>query len=103
MTDPALRHAAQADRDNRIFGAKSLAQSMAREFGPKGIHVAHVVIDGAINGQRINDAFPDYAERKGPDGLLDHAAIAESYWQLHLQPRSAWTHEVDLRPWAEPF
>lgn len=80
-------------------GLRALAQSMARELGPRGVHVAHVVIDGQIDEQRRAGLR---AER-GPDSLLDPAAIAEVYWQLHCQPRSAWTLELDLRPWSEKF
>jgi len=67
------------------------------------IHVAHVVIDGAIDGHRINTLVPQLAQMKGEGGLLNLAAIAESYWQLHLQHRSAWSQEIDLRPFKEPF
>lgn len=84
-------------------GLRATAQSMARELGPKGIHVGHVVLDGGIEGDRLLTAFPDRKAEKGPDGLLSIDAIAETYWQLHLQPRSAWTHEIDLRPWSESF
>jgi len=84
-------------------GLRMLAQSMAREFGPLGIHVAHVVIDGGINGEKLRNAFPAMVERLGEDGLLDVDAIAETYWQLHCQPRTAWAHEVDLRPYKEGF
>jgi len=82
---------------------RALAQSMARELGPKGIHVAHVVIDGAIDTQFIAENFPQRYALKSQDGILDPEAIAESYWQLHRQHRSAWTHELDLRPWMETF
>src|SRR3990167_2455099 len=75
---------------------RALAQSMARELGPQGIHVAHVVIDGAIDTEFIRSNFPDRAALKDRDGILDPEAIAEAYWQLHCQPRSAWTHEMDL-------
>ena len=81
------------------FGLRALAQSMARELGPKGIHVAHVVIDGAI-GEAAE--LPSEAGN-GPDTSLNPQAIAEAYWQLHVQHRSAWTHELDLRPWVETF
>ncbi len=81
------------------FGLRALAQSMARELGPKGVHVAHVIIDGQIDSERYRDA----AAKRGPDALLPPDAIAESYYQLHRQPRGAWTHELDLRPWAEKF
>ncbi|WP_069261303.1 SDR family NAD(P)-dependent oxidoreductase [Paraburkholderia nodosa] len=84
-------------------GLRSLAQSLAREFGPRGVHVAHVVIDGGIDGERLRSAAPQRAQDAGPDGLLQPEAIAESYWQLHRQARSAWTQELDLRPWREPF
>ncbi len=84
-------------------GLRATAQSMARELGPKGIHVAHVVIDGGIEGDRLLSAFPSRQYEKGPDGLLSIDAIAETYWQLHLQHRSAWTHELELRPWSEAF
>ena len=84
-------------------GLRATAQSMARELGPRGIHVAHIVIDGGIEGDRLLTAFPDRQSEKGPDGLLSIDAIAEAYWQVHLQQRSAWTHELDLRPWSEGF
>ena len=81
------------------FGLRAVAQSMARELGPQGIHVAHVLIDGQIAGDR-----PGYRpEERGEDAVLAPAAIAEAYWQLHRQPRSAWTQELDLRPWVEKF
>ena len=82
---------------------RALAQSAAREFGPQGIHVAHVVVDGAIDGDRIHSFLPGLKAQRGPDGLLDPDAIAESFWQLYRQPRSAWTHEIDVRPWVEPW
>lgn len=82
-------------------GLRMIAQSMAREYGPKGLHVAHVVIDGGILGERLHSAFPQMVEHLGPEGLLDYAAIAENYWMLHQQPKSAWTHELDLRTFKE--
>ena len=84
-------------------GLRMVAQSMAREFGPEGLHVAHAVIDGGIDGERLRSRMPTIAEERGPDGLLDIDAIAETYWQIHNQPRSAWTQEIDLRPWRESF
>jgi len=81
------------------FGLRALAQSMAREFGPKGIHVTHVVIDGQI-------ATPFYLEtqpERDPRTLLSPESIAEQYWQLHLQGRTSWTLELDLRPSVEKF
>jgi len=80
---------------------RAIAQSAAREFGPQGIHVAHVVVDGAIDGDRINTFLPSLKEQRGADGLLDPDAIAENFWNLYRQPRSAWTHELDVRPWVE--
>jgi NAD(P)-dependent dehydrogenase (short-subunit alcohol dehydrogenase family) len=82
---------------------RALAQSMARELGPQGLHVAHVVIDGAIDTPFIKDNFPERYAKKASDGILNPDAIAENYWQLHQQHRSAWTHEMDLRPWQEKF
>jgi NAD(P)-dependent dehydrogenase (short-subunit alcohol dehydrogenase family) len=83
---------------------RALAQSMARELGPLGIHVAHVVIDGPIDTPWIRENMADMiARRRDEAGLLEPDAIAEAYWQIHRQPRSAWTWEMDLRPWAEPW
>ncbi len=82
---------------------RALAQSMARELGPQGIHVAHVLIDGAIDTQFIAENFPERYALKAQDGILNPDAIAENYWQLHRQQRSAWTHELDLRPWMETW
>lgn len=84
-------------------GLRMIAQSMAREFGPLGIHVAHVVIDGGIRGDRLLSRRPALLEERGEDGLLGIEAIADAYWNIHRQQRSAWTQEVDLRPFAEPF
>jgi len=82
---------------------RALAQSMGRELGPQGIHVAHIVIDGAIDTRFIADNFPERYALKDRDGILSPDAIAENYWNLHCQQRSAWTHELDLRPWIEPW
>ena len=84
-------------------GLRMIAQSMAREYGPLGIHVAHVVVDGAINGDRIRNRMPALIKERGEDGLLGIDAIADTYWAIHRQPRSAWTQEVDLRPFKEAF
>jgi NAD(P)-dependent dehydrogenase (short-subunit alcohol dehydrogenase family) len=84
-------------------GLRMIAQSMARELGPLGIHVAHVVIDGGIRGDRLLSRRPTLIEERGEDGLLGIEAIADTYWNIHRQQRSAWTHEVDLRPFREPF
>jgi len=84
-------------------GLRSVAQSMAREYGPQGVHVAHVVIDGGIDGERLRSGAAQFAAQAGPDGLLHPDAIADTYWQLHRQHRSAWTQELDLRPYKEAF
>jgi NAD(P)-dependent dehydrogenase (short-subunit alcohol dehydrogenase family) len=80
---------------------RALAQSMARELGPKNIHVAHVVVDGAIDTEFIRTSFPERYTLKGQDGILNPEHIAENYWHLHTQPRDAWTHELDVRPYME--
>ena len=82
---------------------RALAQSMARELGPKGIHVAHTIIDGAIDTAFIRDNFPQRYALKDQDGILNPDHIADAYWMLHQQPRDAWTHELDLRPYMERF
>lgn len=82
---------------------RALAQSMARELGPRGIHVAHVIVDGAIDTAFIRDNFPERYKLKDQDGILNPDHIADSYWMLHTQPRDAWTHELDLRPYMEKF
>jgi NAD(P)-dependent dehydrogenase (short-subunit alcohol dehydrogenase family) len=81
------------------FGLRALAQSMARELGPQGVHVGHVIIDGQI----LSERYAHLEAGRGPDSLLQPDAIAEMYYQLHAQPRSAWTLELDLRPWSEKF
>ena len=81
------------------FGLRALAQSMAREFGPQGIHVSHVIIDGQIHTPRVREMFPNREEHT----LLSPVAIAEAYWQLHSQDPTAWTLELDLRPAVESF
>jgi NAD(P)-dependent dehydrogenase (short-subunit alcohol dehydrogenase family) len=82
---------------------RALAQSMARELGPQGIHVAHPIIDGAIDTAWIAENFPAMYAKKDQDGILNPDHIADAYWMLHQQPRDAWTHELDLRPWMETF
>jgi len=84
-------------------GLRMISQSMAREFGPQGLHVAHVVIDGGIDGARLLSRRPQLRQERGEDGLLGVDPIAETYWQIHRQHRSAWTQEVDLRPYKESF
>ena len=85
------------------FGLRAVAQSLARELGPKGIHVAHTVIDGAIDHPWIKENFPDIYKLKEVDGILKPDDIAEAYYNLHLQEKTAWTHELDLRPYMEKF
>ena len=83
---------------------RALAQSMARELGPKGIHVAHVIVDGAIDTPWVNKLFPEYVkEKKKVGGLMNPDDIAANYIMLHKQPRNAWTQELDLRPWVEKW
>jgi NAD(P)-dependent dehydrogenase (short-subunit alcohol dehydrogenase family) len=88
-------------------GAKAslrmLAQSMARELGPQGIHVAHSIIDGGIDTEFVRSLRPDFDEATANDGVLSPDAIAQSYVMLHRQHRSAWTHELDMRPWIEKW
>lgn len=85
------------------FALRALAQSMARELGPKNIHVAHVVIDGAIDSGFIRDNVPEVDVLRADDAILNPDAIAANYVMLHRQPRTAWTHELDLRPWRETW
>lgn len=82
-------------------GIRALAQSMARELGPMNIHVAHIIVDGAIDTDFIRDNFPEKYATKDQDSILNPEHIAENYWYLHSQPRDAWTFELDLRPWNE--
>jgi NAD(P)-dependent dehydrogenase (short-subunit alcohol dehydrogenase family) len=84
-------------------GLRALAQSMARELWPRGIHVAHPVIDGAIDTEFIRSQFPERYALKAQQGILNPDSIAEAYWQIHQQPRDAWAHETDLRPWMETW
>ena len=84
-------------------GLRAVSQSMAREFGPAGLHVAHVVIDGGVAGERLLSRAPQLATERGEDGLLGIDAIADAYWHVHTQQRSAWTQELDLRPYRETF
>jgi NAD(P)-dependent dehydrogenase (short-subunit alcohol dehydrogenase family) len=81
------------------FGLRAVAQSLARELAPRGVHVAHVIIDGQIRSER----YAHLGAERGPDSLLEPEAIAQEYVSLHRQPRSAWTFELDLRPWVEKF
>lgn len=82
-------------------GLRMLSQSLAREYGPKGVHVAHFIIDGVIDGDMVRGRFADYLDALGEDGGLVPDAIADSFWNVHTQHRSAWTQELDLRPYKE--
>ncbi len=84
-------------------GLRSLAQSMARAYGPQGIHVAHVIVDGGIAGDKIIKGIPQFAQAMGEDGLVSLDGLADAYWYLYRQPRAAWTHELDLRTFKESF
>jgi NAD(P)-dependent dehydrogenase (short-subunit alcohol dehydrogenase family) len=84
-------------------GLRMISQSMARDYGPLGIHVAHAIIDGGIDGERLRKAWPQMASERGEDGFLNVDAIAEAYWQIHRQHRSAWSQEFELRPFKESF
>ena len=84
-------------------GLRAVAQSMAKELGPKGIHVAHVIVDGVIDVPRVHESMPELAASKGEDGLVDPSHIADTYLWLHDQPRDAWTFELDLRPFKESW
>ena len=89
------------------FGLRAVAQSMARELGPKNIHVAHLIIDGAIDSEAIHRRLlargGDALKKLPPDSLIQIASVAEAYWTLHCQKRDGWTHELDLRPYAETW
>lgn len=85
------------------FGQRAVAQALAREFAPQNIHVANVIAHGPIDGDRLNTAFPQAKDRRPVDGMLDIDDIAETFWQVLVQPRTAWTHEIDIRPYCEPF
>ena len=82
---------------------RNLAQALAREFGPQGIHVGHIVVDGAIDGARLRSLAGGWLDALGEDGALHPDHMAESFWHLHEQPRDAWTHELDLRPFKEKW
>ena len=82
---------------------RALAESMAKELMPQNIHVAHVIIDGPINTKWTRQRFPEMVKARPEDGLLQPDDIAETYWAIHNQKRSAWTFETDVRPWVEPW
>lgn len=82
---------------------RALAHGMAREFGPQGLHVGHVIVDGVIDGDLVNTRVPQIKERLGEDGMLQIESIADAFWALHAQEKTAWTLELDLRPYKEQF
>ena len=82
---------------------RALAHGMAREFGSQGLHVGHVIIDGGVNGDQVNSRFPQFKESRGADGMLAPEAIADAFWTLHTQDKTAWSLELDLRPYKEQF
>lgn len=84
-------------------GLRMLAQSLARTYGPDNIHVAHVIVDGVINGERVRALAPQYIEQLGESGSINPDEMAEAFWQVHVQPKSAWTHELDVRPFKEKW
>ena len=80
---------------------RNLAQAIARDYGPRGVHVGHVVVDGSINGDMVRGRFAGYLEELGENGSLEPDAIADAFWFLHAQPTNCWTFEVDVRPFKE--
>lgn len=98
-------NAGQHSHAAAMGGRRMLCQTLNAEYAPQGIHVAHVVVDGAVNapdtlGKLLGDKFEGFKAQKGREGVIDPAALAETYWHLAHQPRSCWTHEVDVRPWT---
>jgi NADP-dependent 3-hydroxy acid dehydrogenase YdfG len=105
-TSAVRGNAGQHSHAAAMGGRRMLCQTLHAEFAPKGIHVAHVVVDGAVDapdtlGKLLGDTFEAYKAMKGEDGVIDPAEIAETYWHLAQQPRNCWTHELDLRPWTD--
>lgn len=99
-------NAGQHSHAAAMGGRRLLCQTLNAEFAPQGVHVAHVVVDGAVDapdtlGKLLGDKFADFKLGKGADGVIDPAALAETYWHLAHQPRNCWTHEVDVRPWTD--
>ncbi|MEM9254151.1 MAG: SDR family NAD(P)-dependent oxidoreductase [Pseudomonadota bacterium] len=95
---PGFAHFGSAKSALRI-----LAQALAKDYGPRGVHVGHVVVDGAINGEMLRTRFAEYLEQLGEEGALEPDSIAEAFWQLHNQPRNCWTFELDVRPYKESW
>ena len=99
-------NAGQHSHADAMGGRRMLCQTLNAEFGPQGIHVAHVVVDGSVDapdtlGKMLGDSFEGYKASKGEDGVIKPAALAETYWHLAQQPKNCWTHEIDARPWTD--
>lgn len=99
-------NAGQHSHAAAMGGRRMLCQTLNAEFGPQGIHVAHILVDGSVDapdtlGKLLGDKFEAYKASKGDDGVIDPANIAEAYWNLAQQPRNCWTHEIDVRPWTD--
>ena len=99
-------NAGQHSHAAAMGGRRMLCQTLNAEFGPQGVHVAHVVVDGSVDapdtlGKLLGDKFDAYKASKGEDGVIDPASLADTYWHLAQQPRNCWTHEIDLRPWTD--
>ena len=105
-TSAVRGNAGQHSHAAAMGGRRMLCQTLNAEFGPKGIHVAHIVVDGGVNspdtlGKLLGDKFEAYKASKGEDGVIDPASLAETYWHLAQQPKNCWSHEIDLRPWTD--
>lgn len=99
-------NAGQHSHAAAMGGRRMLCQTLNAEFAPQGVHVAHVVVDGAVDapdtlGKLLGDRYEAFKANKGAEGIIDPAALAETYWHLAHQPRNCWTHEVDVRPWTD--
>ncbi|MEQ5787446.1 SDR family NAD(P)-dependent oxidoreductase [Erythrobacter sp. NFXS35] len=99
-------NAGQHSHAAAMGGRRMLCQTLNAEFAPQGVHVAHVVVDGAVDapdtlGKLLGDKFDGFKQAKGADGIIDPAALAETYWHLAHQPRNCWSQEVDVRPWTD--
>lgn len=99
-------NAGQHSHAAAMGGRRMLCQTLNAEFGPQGVHVAHIVVDGSVNapdtlGKLLGDKFEAYKASKGDDGVIEPTAVAETYWNLAQQPRNCWTHEIDIRPWTD--
>ncbi|MFL0355775.1 SDR family NAD(P)-dependent oxidoreductase [Erythrobacter sp. GH1-10] len=99
-------NAGQHSHAAAMGGRRMLCQTLNAEFGPQGIHVAHIVVDGAVDapdtlGKLLGDKYEAFKANKGPDGVIDPGELAETYWHLAQQPKNCWTHELDIRPWTD--